>query len=376
MFSSLRKLAKKLSGSDNNPWATTPKATAPAEPSLPQREVRVKRVVRETADAVAIYLEELSGDAPRFQPGQFLNVRVEVAGETLWRSYSICTAPHEGELAVAVKRVEGGRVSTHLNQHVAEGQLLTVRGPSGTFTLPEPTVGQLTLIGGGSGITPLISQAKHVLTTQPDTRVALIYGNRSEADIIFRQQLAQLEQDHPGRFVLRHVLSDGTGELRCARGVLDEPTVRNELAQLSLDLSNSAATMICGPEPMMVAARSALLAMGVPAATIREERFVAPVSRAVADGKGPFEVSVTIEGKVNTFQVPGNETILEAALNAQVPLDFSCGVGACGTCMSRLLEGDVQMMEPNFLTPADRAAKMVLPCIANAKGPCKLEKVG
>lgn len=376
MFSSLKKLAKKLQG-NNDPWSASKPAAPAPEPHLPQREVRVNRVVRETADAIAIYLEELSGGPPSFQPGQFLNLRVEVGGETLWRSYSICTAPHEGELAVAVKRVADGRVSSYLNQNVAAGQLLTVRGPSGTFVLPAPTMGQLTLIGGGSGITPLISQAKHVLRTQPETRVALIYGNRSEADIIFREQLSQLAAEHPQRFVLRHVLSDGTGELQCTRGVLDEATVRAELQALSTDKSHSAATMICGPEPMMVAARKALLALGVPADTIREERFVAPVSRnVVSDGKGPHQVSVTIEGKVSTFQVPDNETILEAALNAQIPLDFSCGVGACGTCMSRLIEGDVQMMEPNFLTPADRAQKMVLPCIANAKTPCKLEKVG
>jgi len=375
MFSSLRKLAKKLQG-NNNPWAETKPAAPAPEPHLPQREVRVNRVVRETADAIAIYLEELSGGPPSFLPGQFLNLRVELNGETLWRSYSICTAPHEGELAVAVKRVADGRVSTYLNQNVTAGQTLTVRGPSGQFVLPEPTVGQLTLIGGGSGITPLISQAKHVLRTQPDTRVALIYGNRGEADIIFRQQLTQLTAEYPQRFVLRHVLSDGTGELSCTRGLLDEATVRDELEALAVDHGHGSATMVCGPEPMMVAARAALLAMGVQASTIREERFVAPASRAVvSDGKGPYEVSVTIEGKVSTFQVPNNETILEAALNAQIPLDFSCGVGACGTCMSRLIEGDVQMMEPNFLTPADRAQKMVLPCIANAKSPCKLEKV-
>lgn len=374
MFSSLRKLAKKLAGA--SPWPEA-NATAPAaEPTLPQREVRVSRLVRETPDAVAIYLEELDGSRASFQPGQFLNVRVELAGETLWRSYSICTAPDEGMLAVAVKRVAGGRVSTYLNERVVEGQRLTVRGPSGMFVLPEPTVGQVILIGGGSGITPLISQAKHVLRTQPDTRVALIYGNRSEPDIIFRKQLEQLAGQYHERFVLRHVLSDGLGELSCTRGLLNEATVRGELEQLSPDRSNSSAIMLCGPEPMMVAARSALLAMGVPASTIREERFVAPVSRALADGKGPHEVSITIDGKVSTFHVASNETILEAALNAQVPLEFSCGVGACGTCMSRLIEGDVEMMEPNFLTPADRAQRMVLPCIGNAKGPCKLEKVG
>lgn len=380
MFKALRQLTQTILGpskSDPKPAASQSKGAAQASAQLGKaREMRVKKLVRETADAVVIHLEPSDGSAlPTFHPGQFLNVCVELNGEPTWRSYSICTAPHSGELAIAVKRVSGGRVSSYLNEQAKEGQLLTVRGPSGTFLLAERTGPRhVLLVAGGSGITPLMSQAKHLLAIEPDSKVTLLYGNRSLPDIIFHRELRELSVTYQERFTVRHVLSTPADELEHAHGMLDEATAVAELTRLGAAQQAFQEHMLCGPEPMMKATRAALLSLGVAEALIREERFTAAKSALLPQvSAGDRTVYLRAGGMDHVVQPGPDETILDAALRSKIPLEFSCTVGMCGTCMGELHEGDVQMEEPNCLTDEQRADRKILPCVARPTGPCRVE---
>ena len=356
--------------------------TSAAAPGLQGRTLRVERVARETADAVTLVLGDPTGAPIHFLPGQFFTVLELVNGQPLRRAYSASCAPGaEGpsRVALTIKRVPGGRVSNHLNDHAAEGLWVEVLGPSGAFT-PEPSDGgprHLVLLAGGSGITPLMSIARMVLATEPATRVSLVYGNRRETDILFRDALAALASEWPGRFVLRHVLASPPVGWKGGAGMLDRCRVEEELSALPIHPEAPATYFICGPEPMMEEARAALLARGVPPERIREERFSQPHLRParleVPGAAGPQALTVHLHGAVREVSVPAGTTVLEAGLSAGLPMPYSCAMGGCGACRVTLRAGEVRMEEPNCLTSEERARGQVLACVARPVTPVTVE---
>jgi len=339
------------------------------------RSLRVSKIVQETPDARVLYLEDVSGAPITFQSGQFLTLAVQTPHGRLQRSYSICTAPHSGEVAVGVKRVHQGRVSSHLNEAVAVGDVLEARGPSGRFVLPvSPRARRVCVIAGGSGITPLLSHTRHLLEREPTSSVVMLYGNRSEADVMFRGEFARLGREHPERFVLRHVLSEPSGELPCARGILDALTVRDLLANLKPHLDEDTTFLVCGPEAMMDAALDALAQLGVPRARILEERFTnAAASPAEPQAGATLALTIVGQGGEKSVGLAPGESLLDAALRGGVELEYSCATGACGTCMAQLIEGSVELVEPHCLSDRERKQGMILPCVSRTSSSCRIQ---
>ncbi len=347
--------------------------------ALATRALEIVARAQATADAVTLTLADPDGGELRFVPGQFFTVLLAVDGETLRRAYSLSSAALDRQrVDITIKRVRGGRVSNHLNDHAAVGQRLEVLGPSGAFTVaPTPAARRaLVLIAGGSGITPIASILRTVLAVEEESRVALIYGNGGPEDIIFRDELDALARTHADRFALRHVLSRPPKGWSGGAGILDAETCARELEALErhpafgLDALDAARYYICGPEPMMEAARAALRELGAPASRIHEERFSQPHLRGqTGDGarprvEGPQAVQVRRGGlPVAGFEVSPEQTLLEAGLEAGLPLSYSCAMGGCGVCKVRLVEGEVEMEEPNCLSPIERARGDVLACI-------------
>ena len=173
---------------------------------------------------------------------------------------------------------------------------------------------------------------------------------------------------------MRHVLSAPAEGLEHGLGMLDEETAIAELTRLGAAQQAFHEHMLCGPEPMMKATRAALLSLGVPETRIREERFTATKSVLLPQvATGDRTVYLRAGGMDHVVQPGPDETILDAALRSKIPLEFSCTVGMCGTCMGELQEGDVQMEEPNCLTDEQRAERKILPCVARPTGPCRVE---
>jgi len=351
-----------------------------AEEALAPRAVRIDRVVRETKDAVTLHLVDPTGAPFSFVPGQFLTLLVEVGGETLRRAYSICSGIDEDPCRVAItsKRVQGGRVSNHLNDAAREGDALRVLGPSGSFTVaPDPARRRdLVLIGGGSGITPLFSIAKSVLGREPGSRVALIYGSRSRDEVIFREAIAALAEAHPVRLTVRHVLEIPSVGWAARVGRLTAAICGAELDALAPPAGDlePAEFFVCGPDAMMGAVREALGARGVEPARIHEERFSSPAQRAAAPPpSSPQPITLRLRGETRTVTARPAQTILEAGLSAGAPMPFSCAMGGCGKCKVRLVEGEVVAEEPNCLSAEERAAGFVLACVSRAARPTTVE---
>jgi len=337
------------------------------------RELEVSRVVSETPDAVTLVLRDPDGQAFTFLPGQFFTVLSEIEGETVPRNYSASNAPGATELHLTIKRKTGGRVSGLLSRTNA-GARIRVLGPFGSFVV-EPNASarrRLVLVAGGAGITPLMSIARTVLATEPESEIALIYANVREADIILGSELDRLTASHPSRFTVCHVLGER----------LDRALASRTLDALTLAGHAEAVFYVCGPDGMRDEVLAALAARTVHDDAIKMERFAigprpqmhtssAAIAASVAPGARPIAIR-TKDRTLRTVALPG-ATVLEAGLAAGAPMPFSCGVGGCGACRVKLVEGDVELEEPNCLSDAERAAGYVLTCVGRPCGPCTVE---
>lgn len=349
---------RRLSGERSAPLVRVrePASPSPSPTTRPgaARELVVARVVRETENVVTLVLRAPDGAPFRFAPGQFFTVTVD----GLSRNYSASNAPGEGELHLTIKEKESGRVSPRLCR-IAPGARLAVAGPYGSFTVPASTSGEtpraLVLVAGGVGITPLWSIAQTVLAAESGCEVALLYGSRSEADVVFAEDIDALAQSAGERFRVRHVLES-------VEGRLDRAMTARLFAELPASFAD-ADVLVCGPDAMMTEVLAALASLGVPDARIRTERFVVASRLSAPDAAGVRTVAILAGGREHRAVALAGATLLDTGLAAGAPMPFSCSVGGCGACRVRLLDGTVTMEEPNCLTPAEREAGWVLACV-------------
>lgn len=342
-----------------------------AAPGTTPTTLTVRSVHRPTRDSVHIVLDP-PGPAIDHLPGQHLTVVAEVDGTTLARSYSLTSVPGlDDALAVVVKRTPGGRLSNALNDRVRAGSTLAVLPPAGRFTL-EPDPGQrrhVVLFAAGSGITPVYAIARAVLHREPLSRVSLVYANVGRDDIIFRDELDRLVERHPGRLDLTHLLERADGVPAALTGRLTPDRARS-LVLASVPEPAAAHCFVCGPEPFMDAAVAALRGLGVPDDRVRVERFVPPA--APAGDAALHRVRVVGPGGAVDLVVPADRALLDAAGSAGVAIPYSCRVGDCGTCRTRLLRGTVQMAAVDGLTEEEEADGWILTCVARPTGDVEL----
>lgn len=324
-------------------------------------DLRVGRVVRETADASSIVFEIPPALAHLFeyQSGQFLTLQVPHAGKTLYRCYSLASSPAvDGEHKVTVKRVADGRISNWLNDNLKAGDTVKVLPPAGLFVLGSGNA-DLLLFAGGSGITPVISILKTALAGT-SRRVRLVYANRDEASIIFRAELDELAARHSDRLEIVH-------RLDVRDGFIDDAAVRGHVeGHRGSDGHISGEAYICGPGPFMDTVEKTLLAAGLPASNVHIERFASlDLEEEVAGHSGPLHnVTMSLDGAQHVVEVRDGEAMLHAAKRAGLEPPSSCESGFCGCCMAKLLRGKARMLHNDFLSAAEIEEGWVLTCQA------------
>ena len=338
--------------------------------------LKIADVVRETEDAVVITFElpaELAEDYAYVQ-GQHLTLRRDIGGEDIRRNYSICNGVDEGRLAIAIKKVEGGRFSSFANDALKPGDSLEVMTPTGSFhtTLDPAQAKTYVAFAAGSGITPIISIIKTTLAREPESRFLLFYGNRSVASIIFREALEDLKDRYLERFSLYHVLSREKQEVELFNGRLDAAKA-GALVAAFCPVESIDEAFVCGPGTMIEAVSGKLMDLGVPEAKIHFELFTTDVQRAPelhpvehgkVEGSGDAaEITVILDGVRTRFKLPyDGESLLDAALKEGLDLPFSCKGGVCSTCRAKVVEGKVDMAVNYALEDAEVAAGFVLTC--------------
>nr|WP_057925055.1 ferredoxin--NADP reductase [Burkholderia ambifaria] len=326
----------------------------------------VAEVIAESDDACSFVFDVPAAlrDAFAYRPGQFLTLNVPCADATVARCYSLSSAPGiDAAPKITVKRVRDGRASNWLCDRVKAGDTLDVLPPAGVFT-PRTLDGDLLLFAGGSGITPVLSILKSALV-HGRGMLTLIYANRDERSVIFRAELQQLAQRHPGRVRVIHWLDS-------VQGI---PQQRH-LEELARPFSQQE-TFICGPALFMENALAAMLGLGLPRARVHVERFAslpdAPAqaadmaasnaAAAAASGDGAA-IETVLDGDAFAFDSAPGETLLDAMLRAGVPAPNSCRMGQCGACMCRIERGEVALDSNHVLDDDEIAAGWTLACCA------------
>ena len=331
-------------------------------------QLRVKEVVRETHDASSFVLDVPPDLAETFtyRPGQFCTFRVHVDGEEQLRSYSMSSTPGVDEdLTVTVKRVAGGVVSNFFLDHIAAGDVVELTKPAGVFC-PEDSERTVVGLCGGSGITPVMSIAKHMLATSARP-VRLLYANRDASSVIFKDALAALQVAYPGRLDVRHHHDSADGFL-----------APDDVAGF-VGPDFEADFYICGPGPFMDLAETVLAGRGVAPERIFIERFLVEqqekeeaAEEAGDDGTNtedvPDEVTVILNKKSVVVTYQRGDTLLETARRGGLRPPFSCESGNCATCMAFLREGSAVMRANNALTPEEVEEGWILTCQGLPRG--------
>lgn len=335
-------------------------------------KLNIKEVRRETPDAVSVLFNvplEFK-DFYKFTAGQYINLKLTLDGEELRRAYSICSAPDSGELRVAIKSVANGHFSKFANTQLREGQTLEVGTPEGKFTFEPDATRQRNYAAfvAGSGITPILSIIKSVMTGEPRSTFVLVYGNKTPETTIFYEQLHELQLKYVGRFFVHFVFSQSkTGEALFGR--IEKSTVNfvlnNKHKELSFDKF-----YLCGPEAMINTVSHVLREHNIKESAIKFELFsTAPTTsaEAVAAEKlgGHAKITVMVDDEETTFEMSHKQTILEAALKQGLDAPYSCQGGICSSCLARVTSGTAVMKKNAILTDGEIAEGLILTCQAH-----------
>ena len=368
--------------------APDPAGATPAKPRSWTGALRVAQILRETPTILTFRLADPAGDRLPFDflPGQFLQVEVEPEpGKTARRSYTIASSPTQrAHVELSVKREEQGAVSRFLHDRVKVGDLVKISGPFGAFTFTGTDADSVVLIAGGVGITPMMSVLRYLTDTAWPGEIFFVYGARSTEEFAFREDIERLERRHENLHVFAAMHRAPGTVWHGAEG----PITKEMLASAIPDLARRR-IHLCGPPAMMAAMKAQLAELGVPEAQLHTEAFgpaslpidpldppAQPASVAVAPGAAPAPAAgaeaaaATITFSVSgvSAPLPANQTVLEAAEGAGVEIPYSCRVGECGVCVTKLIDGEVTMAVESGLAPEDKAQGYILACQAKTTG--------
>jgi hypothetical protein len=337
----------------------------------------------------SFYLAPCDGEPlPHFKPGQFLTFRltvkdpVKAESKSLVRCYSLSDSPHPKRYRVSIKRVPAppdhpaappGISSAFFHDHVQVGDTLMVRAPSGHFHLVEEEPLPIVLIGGGIGVTPMLSILNSVLERGVEREIWLYYGVRNGSEHIMRGHLRALADRHEN-FHLHVCYSapdreDVEGIDYDHHGRVDVPLLRNTLKL------NRYQFYVCGPRPMMESLVPGLEQWGVAGSDIHYESF-GPATLAkrekpapAASGTQPVNITFSRSGKRLTWD-PAADSLLEFAEANGIDVDSGCRAGSCGSCQTALTAGEVDYKQQ---PDADIEPAHCLLCIATPRCDLVLE---
>jgi ferredoxin-NADP reductase len=234
-------------------------------------QAEVGDVVPETQRVKTIVL-----DVPGWlghRAGQHVDVRLTAEdGYQVERSYSIASAPDGMRIELTVERLDDGEVSPYLTEELRHGDRIELRGPVGGYFVWEPPSngsedGQVLLVGGGSGVVPLMAMIRHRAATGSETAMRLLYSSRGWDEVIYRDELERLAGDG---LTVTHTLtrSQPEGWSGYARRV-DEPMLR----EVAPPADERPLVFVCGPTPFVEAVATTLVQLGHEPGRIRTERF-------------------------------------------------------------------------------------------------------
>ena len=326
------------------------------------QSLMVSNIKQETLNSVVVSFE-IPKDLKKqylFKAGQYLALSSNIHGKKIKRSYSICSSPRDETLQVGVKIIENGVFSNYVNHALRKGDFLEVSCPEGRFVLEDNVNANYCAFVAGSGITPLMSIVSDVLAKSPSSIFVLGYGNKTKASSMFNDPIARLKSKYPKRFYCYNIYSQENNS-EAAFGRIDSSFINYVLKQnpkLSFEK-----ILLCGPEQMIKSSIKALIDGGNNKDNIVFELFYSKPAVELAESSGA-QAKIHYDDEVFEINVPENMTILDAALQKNLDVPYSCQGGVCSSCIAKITSGSANMLQNNILTDSEIEEGLVLTCQA------------
>jgi len=337
-------------------------------------QIKVSKIINEAPDTISIQFDIIPELSELFQylPGQYLTIRLNVNGNDERRAYSISSSPILNEpLQITVKNSTNSPFLNYLTTKVKVNDFLQVMPPLGNFTLDPKNIDSkyYVMIAGGSGITPIISIIKTLLYANSDCKIYLFYSNKNASNIIFKNQLNELEQKFNSRFKIFHFLTEGSESFEHFRGRINSQILGDLFKEHILDFNEAVQFYLCGPQGLMEEAERAIINIGIAKDRIHKESFTAPLPQEFGEEieeKKPKiikrKVRIKLYGDEYEFEVEPDDTVITSAIFAGIDPPYSCQIGACSTCRAKLVSGKVFMDEREALSDEEIKMGYILTC--------------
>ena len=349
----------------------------------------VAEIFDETPKVKTFRLTDPAGGKLPFNylPGQFLTVTVIPKGVPIKRSYTIASSPtHRDYCEITIKNEEQGAVSHYLNTFFHLGELLQLTAPSGKFTFIESEADSLVLIAGGVGVTPLMSTIRYLTDRSWKKDIYLFFACKDESSIIFKEEIEYLQKRYSNLHIII-LLSRPKGKIKDAyiEGHITKEIITEHVPEITKRRIH-----ICGPPSLIDAVKQMLDELKVPKENVRVEQFASqqkpntptlPTPQEGANPDLPVEAApaaagtgvVTFAKSNKTAVLTPDKSVLEASEEVGVNIDYSCRVGTCGICKTKLISGKVTMAVEDALTPEDKTQNIILACQAKATEPISVD---
>jgi len=340
------------------PSTELPSGTEQASAAEPLQLI-LARIESQTHDAKTLRFILPSKRQLTTRPGQFLTFEWIIDGKPTVRSYSICSSPAQtGYVEITSKRVDNGCLSSFLNDRVQTGTVVKARGPYGQFYFDENKHKRIVLIAAGSGITPMMAMLRYIDDRCIPVDCVLIYCIRKEEDAFFLKELHRIET-RSNRLNIVFVVSQPSSGWRGWSGRL-----RRQILDLEIEKPLESTFFLCGPPAFMVLARSLLQDLSVDPIQILQESFGGAVGAQPRFGPAAGSLTVRFARSGVVYKTSPEETLLESSEKNGVLIPWGCRQGNCGTCMTKLVSGDVRMQPHEALSDQQRSQGYILPCVS------------
>ena len=329
----------------------------------------------EAASKTYIFKAKDGGPLAYFRAGQYISLKMQIGQSFISRPYSICSAPKdalEGMLAITVQSKADGFAADYFLANAAVGDEFTASGPQGNFYYEDlRDAPNVIALAGGSGITPFLSMAKAIADGTEDFNLTIIFGNRTEDSILFKDELEELAASCD-KIKIAHVLSDEESEYY-EHGFITADLIK-KLAPEEYSV------FVCGPRAMYRFLESELPKLELPEKYIRRE--IMGVAKDISEIPGyPKDAAgkcftLTIRQGVSEYTIPASseESILVAIERAGIVAPSRCRAGECGWCRSKVISGDYFAPDANESRRySDRTTDNIHPCVTFPVGDMVIE---
>lgn len=329
--------------------------------------LKVKEIIRETAESVIVEFDIPRDIEDRFKflAGQYVTLSTTIKGTKVNRMYSLCSTPRSGQVKVGIKKIANGVFSTYANEVLQVGDELSVFIPQGKFSVTCRSNNQkkYVLIAAGSGITPIISMMKTILSEEPFSEIDLFYGNKSVDSVMFKSEIDRFSAIYPNRLNVNYIYSQDPSQVNYGR--INGQWITEKLGN-KLVLIND--FFVCGPAEMIYEIRDYLNSThNVDSDKIHYELFTtgkkAKENEVVEDEN--FEVAklkIIVDGRTYNLEVGKHEKILDVILDKGIDIRHSCKGGLCTQCVAKIKHGRVHMHQNIGLSGEEVQQGLVLTC--------------